>query len=312
MELLKLFSAIDAQHEDNRRTENSIENRTKRFLLLIGKAFCFEHSPYSLAADEVKELVNSKKFILETEKELKKIHKINELSYIFETKNQVDGNHPTRGNAGSYIIKVSDRFSDTIKQQIVAREAVADKKMQDYHNSKPYKLESALLSYCDRRISEKEASERAEISLIGFRSELSKLSRDKKRLKGFLGNRWREKAEALGILKATAGRDQLILDVADARMQGLSLCALAEKFKIPLGNISSILSHVRSKSERWSHERYLQEYGETWKSRSEIAFNRDHYFPGMLAEFLKDGKKTEKQFKEQSAIYEFADGYILS
>ncbi len=316
MDLKKVFAAIDEQKQYIKKRAESIEARTEKFLKLVALAFQFDYSLFSLSTEQTGELIDQKDFMLKTEAELKEKDGVDELVFIFDA---VDGpgrglkdlHHPCRNSNGSYVVNVPTSFSTEVGQAIEKRAVEAEQKPAEIKEySKEELIDNALYSYCNGTMLEAAAGN-AGLSISEFKLQFKKFSRNRAKMETYLGPRWRNRAESMGLLEPTPGRQKLIEDVGNQRMEGLSVVALSKKFKVSLGVVTSILGDFRNRGQNWLYERYFQQYGEEWAAKAQIAFDHRLYMVGVKDEFLA-GNKTEKQFQEQQTNFRFKDGYILA
>ncbi len=318
MDLKKVFAAIDEQKKTIKKRAENIEARTEKFLKLVSFAFQFGYSPFSLSAEQTEELIDQKDFMLKTEKELKEKDGVSELVFIYDA---VDGegrgvkdlHHPCRNIIGSYVVNVPTSFATEVGQAIEKRAVEAEQKPVEIKEfSKEELLDNALCSYCSGGALIEAAAKTAELSVGAFRAELKKLGKNVEKMQTFFGpDRWRNLAEAKGILDPTPGRQKLIEDVGNQRMEGLSVVALSKKFKVSLGCVTSILGDFRNRGQNWLYERYFSQYGEEWEGKAKIAFDYHFYRIGMREQFLAGGK-SEQQFEKERIAFHFSDGYILA
>ncbi len=318
MDLKKVFAAIDKQKQTIKKRGESIEARTEKFLKLVSFAFQFGYSPFSLSTEQTKELVDQKDFMLKTEVELKEKDGVSELVFIYDAVNGQgrgvkDLYHPCRNSIGSYVVNVPTSFATEVGQAIEKRAVEAEQKPVEVKEfSQEELLDLGLCSYCSGGALIEAAAKTADLSVRDFKAELKKLSKNAEKMKTFFGpDRWRNKAEAKGILDPTPGRQKLIEDIGNQRMEGLSVVALSKKFRVSLGCVTSILGDFRNRGHNWLYERYFPQYEEEWAAKAQIAFDHRLYMVGVKDEFLA-GNKTEKQFQEQQTNFRFKDGYILA
>ncbi len=316
MELLKLFASIEEERASNQKLKMSLAYKESRYLKLMAQCFKYQHSRYSLTEAEIDELAKEKDWMLKVQKELQQAASVDKLTFVYEAilgegTGLADLYNPNRGKAGTFIIQVPTTFIDVVREQVSswrARQEEERKKPTVY--TKQQLTDFGLQAYCDGS-TEAAAAKIAEMPLISFRSALSKFSRDKEKMETMLGPRWRNRAESLGILTASPGRQKLIETIADGRVNGKSVVELAKEHKLSLGNITSALAYIRNQGDQFLYNRYFPKFGESWKSKSTIAFENKHYAPGMREEFLEAGG-SEREFNKQQVSFHFPDGYILA
>ena len=317
MEIKDLFVKLKDSQKAREEVSKTDEAMLEKFLQLMSLVFQFEHG--GLSAEAERELLDAKGFMEKTEAKLKRQDQVKELAYIYDAtipvgelnKKIIDSTHPERQDTGAYIVHLPTNYGDIITRMIEKRrktEAAKPPKVL----TKEELIDSGLFSYCSGGALIAAAAKTAELSVGAFKAELKKLSKDTEKLKTFFGPyRWRNLAEAKGILEPTNNRQKMIEDIGNQRMEGLSVCALAKKFKVPLGVVTSILGHFRGLGYNWLYSRYFSQYGEEWEGKAQIAFNHRLYMVGVKSEFMTDGR-SEKEFEKQQTDFRFKDGFILA
>ncbi len=315
MEIEDLFLKLKESEKAREVASKTDEAMLEKFKKLIALAFCFEHG--SLSAEEERELLDSKSFMEKVESKLKRQDQVKELIYIYDavipvgkfSKKIIDFSHPQRQDTGAYIIEVPSNYADTISGVIEERKKIEAAKPPKVY-TKEESIELALCAFCGGDMIEKAAGI-ADLSVGQFKTELKKFSKNREKMEMYLGPRWRNRAEGMGLLEPSNSRQKMIEDIGNQRMEGLSVCALAKKFKVPLGVITSILGHFRGLGNNWLYKRYFPQYGEEWQGKALIAFDHRLYMVGVKSEFLAGGK-SEQQFEKEQIAFRFSDGFILA
>jgi len=285
---------------------------------LVGLAFRFADSEFSLGLEELEELHAGGETILKMEAELTEKNGQPPV-YIFDTKVDdsysmafKDITHPGRNKHGSYIVELPSSYMQSIQQLIEQR--VSEPAPEPEGHTPEEKFSLALSGYfhpeSHRYMDEKHAAEFAGISVMAFKGRLKKAIRDSDLMREMLGRRWRGKLEARELLPVNQNRLKLIELIADDRMSGLSVCELAEKHKQPLGVITSILWDYQGRD--WYKLKALYQKTHAGKGvnigeKITVAFSYKYYAVGMREQFLE--KHTDSQYQQSMKETEFSDGF---
>ncbi len=316
MDLKELFIKLKNSKENREEREKTDEAMLEKFLGLMSSAFQFEHG--ALSAEKEKELLDSKGFIEKMDSKLRKQDGVKELTFIYDADAKIDRfgkifrdyGHPQRQDTGSYIVHVPTNYAESLESMAAERKVkIAAEPPREM--TKEEKIESGIFQYICDNFSIQECAKACNLSVVSFELELKKTFKDRQKMQGLLGNNWRSMAENRGWLKEPDSRAQLINNVGVARMEGLTVCAIAKKFKVKIGLVTSILGYYRNQGHNWLYTRFFPEYGAGWEAKSIVGFDHRLYMVGVHDEYIKDGG-SEAQFAADQIAFEFDDGYILA